>query len=290
MDTPRVYVLCGQNCKYEGMTKEQILTAIVNAIQTREIGDINTGFVTTIKTVNNQPMKFFLGKQAEYAQLTEDDKQNLFAIITDDTTRENLIAAIEALTTEHTELAEGLRAGSFEVAKATKAEQDSKGNIIHETYVNKAAFTGVISTIGPVDFDLIYYRASLTDEVSNGYFVLHNDFARLGKTLDDVIGISGRAYFKLPAMDGTNYTHSYTFTFTSFCKEYDTESGDITFECNGQYQQQLDGKNAYLFRFTLNILADKRVKVSDPRLYNLFSNDWASVYQVDIKGFTMFFK
>jgi hypothetical protein len=96
-NTPRVYVLCDNNCKYESLTKEQIYTAIVEALENGTISDVDTGFVQTIKTINNVPLKFFVGKQADYDSLPEMGKQNLFAIITDDTTKENLTAFLEEL-------------------------------------------------------------------------------------------------------------------------------------------------------------------------------------------------
>ena len=95
MATPNVYVICDNNCKYEGMTKEQILAAIAQAIETGTVGDCDTGFITTIKTINGQPLRFFVGEQSEYEALT--DKENLFAIITNDTTKESIIAAVETL-------------------------------------------------------------------------------------------------------------------------------------------------------------------------------------------------
>jgi len=88
-------VICDKNCKFEGMTKEQIYTAIAQAVKSGYIGDINTGFVQTIKTINNQPLKFFVGAQSEYDALSEEDKENLFAIITNGTTKEDLIALLE---------------------------------------------------------------------------------------------------------------------------------------------------------------------------------------------------
>lgn len=97
MATPTVYVLCDQNCKYEGMTKEQILAAITQAVNEGTIGDIDTGFVTTIKTINGTPLKFFVGSQVEYNALTEEQREGLFAIITDDATKEALFNALELL-------------------------------------------------------------------------------------------------------------------------------------------------------------------------------------------------
>lgn len=102
--TPTVYVICDQNCKFEGMTKEQIYTAIVQAVNEGTIGDIDTGFITTVKTINGTPLKFFVGTQDEYDALTEEDKQNLFAIISNDATREGILATIETLQADLTSL------------------------------------------------------------------------------------------------------------------------------------------------------------------------------------------
>lgn len=101
--TPAVYLICDTNCKYEGMTKEQILTAIVQAVNEGTIGDINTGFITTVKTITGTPLKFFVGTQAEYDALTDEDKQNLFAVISNDTIRENIL---ETLNTALTNIAD----------------------------------------------------------------------------------------------------------------------------------------------------------------------------------------
>ena len=97
MATPTVYVICGNNCRYEGMTKEQILTAIMQAAQEGKIRDVDAGFVTTINTINGKPLKFFYGPQAEYDALTAEQKAGLFALITNDTTKEGLLEAIASL-------------------------------------------------------------------------------------------------------------------------------------------------------------------------------------------------
>lgn len=95
--TPTVYVICDQNCKFEGMTKEQILTAIAQAVESGEIKDVDAGFITTIKTINNIPLKFFVGEQAAFDALSDEEKNNLFAIITNDTTKEGLEEAIKVI-------------------------------------------------------------------------------------------------------------------------------------------------------------------------------------------------
>lgn len=95
--TPKVYVICDQNCKFEGMTKEQILTAIRQAVNEGTIGNIDAGFVQTVKTINGVALKFFVGEQSAYDALSDDDKKDLFAIITNDTAKDEILEAIEAL-------------------------------------------------------------------------------------------------------------------------------------------------------------------------------------------------
>lgn len=97
MSTPTVYVLCDQNCKREGMTKEQILAAITQAVESHEISDVDTGFVTTLKTVNGIALSFFVGTQEAWAQWPSDQKDGVFAIFTNDTTGDALKLDIEQL-------------------------------------------------------------------------------------------------------------------------------------------------------------------------------------------------
>ena len=48
------------------------------------------GGQTKIITINGIPLKFFVGLQAQYEELTDGEKENLFAIITDDTSKEEI--------------------------------------------------------------------------------------------------------------------------------------------------------------------------------------------------------
>lgn len=84
-DNRKYYVICADNCKFESMTKEQILSAIEQAITTGEIKDVDTGFVTKIKEQNTgAALTFWVGTKAEYNAL-ETKARNCFYIITDDT-------------------------------------------------------------------------------------------------------------------------------------------------------------------------------------------------------------
>lgn len=82
---------------FEGMTKEQILAAITEAVESHTISDVNTGFVTTIKELNNGiGLKFWIGTTAQYNAIAEKEN-NVLYIKTDDTSAESINAAITAL-------------------------------------------------------------------------------------------------------------------------------------------------------------------------------------------------
>ena len=104
MGKKKVFVFCGDDCKSEGMTKQQILTAIEQAISTGKITDVDTGFVTTIKEKNHLVgLSFWVGTQAEYNALPE-KANNCFYIITDDTSFADVVAVVE----QHTNAIENL--------------------------------------------------------------------------------------------------------------------------------------------------------------------------------------
>ena len=87
-------VISDDNCKAESMTKEQIIAAIVQYMETGEITDVDTGFITTLKEQNRGiGLKFWVGTQAEYNALATHEP-NCFYIIADDTTVDDLEEAV----------------------------------------------------------------------------------------------------------------------------------------------------------------------------------------------------
>ncbi len=97
MSDRKYYVLCADNCKFESMTKEQILAAIEQAVSTGKITDIDTGFVTSLKEQNaNKALTFWVGTTAEYNALPE-KADNCFYILTDDTMAEDIKLNIEEI-------------------------------------------------------------------------------------------------------------------------------------------------------------------------------------------------
>ena len=99
-DGKKYYCFCGSNCKYETMTKEQILAAIAQAVATGSVGDCDTGFITKVKETNmGGYVTFWVGTREQYNAIKEHAK-DCFYIITDDTTDADILATItEAVVT-----------------------------------------------------------------------------------------------------------------------------------------------------------------------------------------------
>ena len=105
--------------------------------------------VIGVKTVNDTLLKFFVGTQSEYDVLTDEQKQNLFALITDDMSKEQFDAIIEKVNKDIGEiitvLDEMINTDKWTVMSAKK---DSSGNMINE-YVKDINFSsGSIDKIG----------------------------------------------------------------------------------------------------------------------------------------------
>lgn len=82
MEAGKYYVLALGNNLYEGMTKEQIIAAIVEATGVTP-SSIDDAFITKIKEQNrNNNLKFWIGTTAEYNAL-ETPENNCFYIFTD---------------------------------------------------------------------------------------------------------------------------------------------------------------------------------------------------------------
>lgn len=108
MESGKYYVIGYGNNLYESLTKEEILAAITQAVETHTISDVDTGFVTTVKEQNaNQALKFWVGTSAQYNAIAVKDP-NCFYILTDDVELEDLEQQIAQLS-ESVDLIAGLR-------------------------------------------------------------------------------------------------------------------------------------------------------------------------------------
>lgn len=97
-DGRKYYCVCDSNCRFETMTKEQILTAIAQAVADGKVSNVDAGFITKVKETNGgNYVTFWVGSQAEYNALPE-IQNNCLYIISDETTKrdiERLIANVK---------------------------------------------------------------------------------------------------------------------------------------------------------------------------------------------------
>lgn len=85
MSEKKYYCYCESNCRYETMTKEQILAAIAQAAAGNLVFDTEAAIISKVKEVNAGGfVTFWVGKQAEYNALPSIDP-NCVYIITDNT-------------------------------------------------------------------------------------------------------------------------------------------------------------------------------------------------------------
>ena len=112
MPTPTVYVICDTNCKYEGMTKEQIIAAIAEATGNTPTG-IDDAFITKLKEQNaNGTVKLWIGTTAQFNAVATKDENTLY-LLTDDDSADSWDEIAETLA----EILNGTRS----VVKATQA-------------------------------------------------------------------------------------------------------------------------------------------------------------------------
>ena len=84
--------------------------------------------VKGIKTIDGTSLKLFVGTYEEYINLTEVQKRNLFAIVTDDNTMNLVLEAVA-------ELRESLQNGDFVVESAIRAESAESASVIKSPIV-----------------------------------------------------------------------------------------------------------------------------------------------------------
>lgn len=94
------FVICEDGCRFESMTKEQILAAIELALAGKTPEEYKDGYITTVKELNaGKGLKFWKGTQADFLSLGVDascffariDKDGNVYMFTDDTYFSDLV-------------------------------------------------------------------------------------------------------------------------------------------------------------------------------------------------------
>lgn len=125
-DGKKYYCFCSSNCKYETMTKEQILAAITQAVETGSVGDVDTGFITAIKEKNSgRAVTFWVGTQVQYNAIETKDT-NCMYIITDDTLRDDMLKALETATQAASDATEASSNAAAAAAEMTSVDISNK--------------------------------------------------------------------------------------------------------------------------------------------------------------------
>lgn len=168
------YVICGDGCKFESMTKEQILTAIQQAVSTGEIKDVNAGIITTIREKNkNAGLSFWYGTTAEYNAIPKKD-DNCYYIITDSTEKDDIYAAIEsckketeAVSEKYTEVSEKYTEVSENVNAISdrhKAEDEKKNKTLWSGSVGFSSWISGGERVNNIkDYSLVIVKITINE-------------------------------------------------------------------------------------------------------------------------------
>lgn len=121
----KVYTLDAAANRYEGMTKEQIITAITQAVNDGTISNIDAGFITKIQEMNKQGvLKWWVGTQAEFNALETKDADTLY-IFTDDPLYQdinNLVQQVSELTNRVNEIETTIEQGGLNRPAITQVQ------------------------------------------------------------------------------------------------------------------------------------------------------------------------
>lgn len=162
----KYYCFCSSNCKYETMTKEQIIAAIEQAATGGLVVDPDAGFVTKIKEANaGNYVTFWVGTQAEYAAI-ETKATNCLYIFTDDTTKEDFerFAADIRRTAEEAVATANTAAAECSAAFANAEEANANASAAVET-ANTAA-TNAAAAVATANEATETANAAATDAAS----------------------------------------------------------------------------------------------------------------------------
>lgn len=186
------YVLDESKNIFEGMTKEQIMAAIVQAVNQGTVSDIDAGFVTKLQEQNDgDSFKVWIGTSAEYAALTETDEHTLY-MITDDTTFADIVAAIQTVASDLQEYKTGIANGTIHAHTADNATEASTAAVAtlaqNSARINglnlKRDENGILKIGDTVIQQYKYLLQNGTQEFATGGTVYSDENALTGRVLE----------------------------------------------------------------------------------------------------------
>lgn len=109
MSEMKHHVIGDNKTKAESWTKEEIIAAITQIVESGEVEDVDTGFVTKIKESNrNKQVSLWVGTQAEYNAIPEKEENCLY-IISDDVILEDITNAIQRIDSQLSNIGDELQ-------------------------------------------------------------------------------------------------------------------------------------------------------------------------------------
>lgn len=226
MSEKKYYCFCSSNCRYETMTKEQILAAIEQAVNGGVIGDVDAGFITKVKEKNGgNSVTFWVGTQAQYNAIAERE-QNCLYIITDETTFDDVVKTVEQAAADAAAAAESAKAK--DISAQVDLSVSYRPSSVKEIRIEDKKYV-YLPSMGIVFFELsVMYKGKM----NAGAWI---DLKQSAYPAANVVGI--------PVLcRGTTYAAEYaddTLTIRAN-KEYDADDtwGDATicgwYFCNGE--------------------------------------------------------
>lgn len=238
MANEKVYVLDDGENQREGMTKEQILAAIAEAISTGQVTGDYSAFIEMIKEQNKGVgIKMWVGTQAELLALPEIEADTIY-YVSDLSTLADLDNALA-------ELKEQLTDGSFKVGKAGAADNVTgqiAGKAISAIFESNGTTAKEATHAGSADEAT---HAGSADEATHAEAADEATHADSADTANNVTGqIAGKAITAIFESNGTTakeattigkYQHNISFEFSE-----NSYNGRIRFSFITSYENPIE--------------------------------------------------
>lgn len=192
----KYYVRGDSKSIFESMTKEEILEAITQAIQTGQIAQLDTGFITILKEINKgKALRFWVGTSAEFNAL-EQQETNVLYIKTDDTSAQDISTALQAQAAQIQEHAEQLNdiSGKYVKARAAWVFDEIAAGDSDETYFYLDNFVYTEAENNPVVMvsPVLTRNDTFNPDLEYYGYILYDSTAEQGRQTKLVFGVRNR--------------------------------------------------------------------------------------------------
>lgn len=202
-----IYVHDEKHNRYEGMTKEQIINAIVQAVEQGEITDLDDGFITKIKELNgNQNIQIWIGTTAQFNAIATKAANTLY-ILTDDDSADSWDTIAEQLNTLSDEY-DDIVSGATTVPNAANT---ANTDFTHSTWT---VYDGTAITAGTYE---MRYKIEFGTVGAGGYKNIYNfgmvTFEAGWMKINSAVSCdeeNGNSYFVTIKSDGTMKVYYYS--------------------------------------------------------------------------------